>query len=437
MPCCQYHAPVEGGATTFTVQMPRVTFGRGTLGEAGERALGLGMRRAAVFTDPGLSGGPYVDTVLRSLSAAGVDPVLYDEVQVEPGDRSVMAAAAFLADGGFNGVVTVGGGSSIDTAKAAMLYARYPVGSCTDYFGPPVGGGVPVPGPMLPHLVCPTTAGTGSEVTGITVIRLEELNTKFVVVSRHLLPDEALIDPVCAQTLPRMVLASTGFDLMSHAIECFTARAYTRWPRVDDPLARPMIQGSNPWSELHAAEALRRVGLHLARAVQDPADYEARDSLSWAATLAGIAFGNSGTHMPHALSYAVAEQVRDYHAPDYPGSGPFVPHGIGVISTAPSVFRFTAGAAPERHLDAAAHLGAVVHDAVPGDAGEAVAGRIIELMRAAGVPNGLAALGYSENDAPALAKSAIRQRRAIGNAPRDAGETDVERIFRGAMHYWQ
>ena len=436
MPCCQYHAPVEGGATTFTVQMPRVTFGRGALAEAGERALGLGMRRAAVFTDPGLAGGAYVDTVTRSLAAAGVDPVLYDEVQVEPGDRSVMQAAAFLADGGFDGVVSVGGGSTMDTAKGAMLYARYPVGAFTDYFGPPVGGGVPVPGPMLPHLACPTTAGTGSEVTGISVIRLDELNTKFVVVSRHLLPDEALIDPACAESLPPTVVASTGFDLMSHAIECFTSRAYTRWPQVADPLARPMIQGSNPWSELHAAEALRRVGRHMVRAVSDASDTEARDSMTWAATLAGMAFGNSGTHMPHALSYAVAEQVREYHAPDYPGEKPFVPHGIGVISTAPSVFRYTASAAPQRHLEAAAHLGGDVRDAAPGDAGEAVAGRIIELMRAAGVPNGLGALGYTEADASALARSAVRQRRAIANAPREAGEADVEAIFRGAVSYW-
>ena len=436
MPCCQYHAPTEGGATTFTVEMPRVTFGRGSLAEAGERALGLGMRRAAVFTDPGLATSVYVDTVMRSMAAAGVDAVLFDEVQVEPGDRSMLAAAAFLAAGRFDGVVSVGGGSTIDTAKAAMVYARYPVAAFSDYFGPPVGGGVPVPGPLLPHLACPTTAGTGSEATGISVVRFDDMNTKFVLVSRHLLANEALVDPACADTLPATIMASTGFDLMSHAIECFTARAYTRWPRVEKPAARSIIQGSNPWSELHAAEALRRVGLHLARGVTDGTDREARDSLVWAATLAGIAFGNSGTHMPHALSYAVAEQVREYHAPDYPGSKPFVPHGIGVVSTAPSVFRFTASAAPERHLQAAEHLGGEVRDAAPQDAGEAVAGRIVELMRATGVPNGLGALGYSEADAPALAASAIRQRRAIGNAPRDADQTDVENIFRGAVGYW-
>ena len=413
MSCCQYHAPTAGGATTFTVQMPRVSFGRGCLVEAGQRAVAMGMRRAAVMTDPGLAQSGPVHTVMASLAAAGVDAVLYDEVQVEPGDRSVMAAAAFLADGRFDGVLSVGGGSTIDTAKAAMVYARYPVSAFSDYFGPPVGGGVPVPGPLLPHIACPTTAGTGSEVTAISVLRFDELHTKFVLVSRHLLPVEALIDPACVDSLPPTVVASTGFDLMSHAIECFTARAYTRWPKIEDPNARPVIQGSNPWSELHAAEALRRVAAHLERAVADAGDHEARDSLSWAATLAGMAFGNSGTHLPHALSYAVAQQVREYHAPDYPGSGPFVPHGIGVVSTAPSVFRFTASAAPERHLQAAAHLGADTRDAAPADAGEVVGGRIVSLMRGTGVPNGLGGLGYGGDDAPALAASGVRQRRAI------------------------
>ena len=436
MSCCQYHAPTDGGATTFTVEMPRLSFGRGCLVESGERARGLGIGRAAVFTDPGLAGGAPVKTVMESLAAAGIDAVLYDEVQVEPGDRSVLAAAAFLGEGRFDGVLSVGGGSTIDTAKAAMLYARYPVGAFADYFGPPVGGGVAVPGPLLPHLACPTTAGTGSEMTGISVVRFDELHTKFVLVSRHLLPDEALIDPACIDTLPRMVVASTGFDLMSHAIECFTARAYTRWPKIPSPAARPMIQGSNPWSELHAAEALRRVGRHLERAVNDASDHEARDSMSWAATLAGMAFGNSGTHLPHALSYAVAQQVRDYHAPDYPGSGPFVPHGLGVVSTAPSVFRFTAAAAPRRHLQAAAHLGADIRDASDADAGEAVASRIVSLMRAAGVPNGLRGFGYDEGDIAALAASAARQRRAIGNAPRETGESDIAGIFRAALGYW-
>jgi alcohol dehydrogenase class IV len=360
---------------------------------------------------------------------------MFPDVRIEPTDRSVLEAAAFLKEGDFDGVVSVGGGSVMDTAKGALVYAQHPA-SFETYFPPPVGAGKPVPGPLKPHVACPTTSGTGSEVTGLSVIRFEQLNTKFVLGSRDILPNEAIIDPACIDTLRSTVVASTGFDLLSHAIECYTARAYTRWATVARPGARPMIQGANPWSDLHAREALRIVGGYLERGVADAADHEARDNLCWAATLAGMAFGNSGTHLPHALSYAVSQMARDFRPPDYPGSGTFVPHGLSVIVNSPAVFRYTAQAAPERHLEAAQYLGAHTSDALPADAGEVVAARIITLMRAAGAPNGLGAVGLTRDDAGALADSAARQRRAIGNAPRDTQVDEIRTIFEGAVAYW-
>ncbi len=436
MGCCQYFEPSKGGAVSFTVQMPRITFGRGTLSETGERARELGMSRAALFTDPFLAGSEHVAKVRNSLKAAGVDAAEYSEVLIEPGDDAVMQATQFLSEGNFDGVVSVGGGSVMDTAKAAMVYHRYPA-SVTAYFAPPIGEGQPVPGPVMPHLACPTTAGTGSETTGLSVIRIESLNVKYVIASRHILPDEAIVDPACAESLPPMVVASSGFDLMSHAIECYTARAYTRWPKVDKPGARPMIQGANPWSDLHAREALRVVSEYLERGVSDSKDTEARDRLMWGATLSGMAFGNCGTHLPHAFSYAVSKLVKSWRAKDYPpGEGPFIPHGIAVILNSPSVFRFTAQAAPERHLEAADCLGADVRDAAPEDAGEVVAGRIIGLMKNIGIPNGLGGVGLSAEDAGALAETACAQRRAIGNAPRDLNKNDIAGIFSQAVTYW-
>ena len=350
--CCHYFLATEGGADSFTVEMPRITFGRGTLDEVGERAHSQGITRAALVTDPYLVDSEHLARARKALTDAGVDFGVYSEVRIEPTDASILAAAAFLKDGDFDGVVSVGGGSVIDTAKGAMVYAKYPA-SFPTYFAPPVGDGQPVPGPLKPHIACPTTAGTGSETTGLSVIRFESLNTKFVLASRHILPLEAIIDPACVDTLPSMVVASTGFDLLSHAIECYTARSFTRWTKVAKPDARPMIQGANPWSDLHAREALRLAGLYLERAVADASDQEARDRLSWGATLAGMAFGNSGTHLPHALSYGVSQMVRDYRPKDYPGERIFVPHGISVIVNSPSAFRFTADVAPERHLEAA------------------------------------------------------------------------------------
>ncbi len=432
---CQYFAPTDDGADTFTVAMPKLTFGRGCLAEAGQRAAARGLKRVAVFTDAHLRDGPYVASVNEALRAAGVEAVVFSEVGIEPSDATVEPASRFLAESGADGVVSVGGGSVMDTAKAALVYARYPA-PFTDYFAPPIGAGRPVPGPVLAHIACPTTSGTGSECTSLSVIRLSALATKFVIASRHILPDEALVDPACAATLPANVVASTGFDLLSHAIECYTARAYTRWARVPDPLARPYIQGANPFSDLAAREALTLVGRYLSRGVADAGDHEARDALMWAATLAGVAFGNSGTHLPHALSYGVTHLMRDITTEGYDVASPFVPHGISVIVNAPAVFRYTAEAAPERHLEAAGLLGAETAGAGNDAAGEVVSKRIVELMRDTAMPNGLGGVGFGAGDVKALANSAARQRRAIANAPRETNQDDIESIYRGALAYW-
>jgi hydroxyacid-oxoacid transhydrogenase len=435
MGCCEYYDSVDGGADTFTVAMPRVTFGRGALGEVGARGAALGMKRAAIVTDGYLAAGPYVDTVRQSLAAAGIDSEVFSDIRVEPSDASVMDCARFLDDGDFDGVVSVGGGSVMDTAKGAMVYHRYPA-VFTDYFGAPVGAGVPVPGPVLPHIACATTAGTGSECTGLSVIRIGELNTKFVIASTFILPDVAIVDPVCTESLPGNVVASTGFDLLSHALECYTAKPYTAWPNVSAPMARPMIQGANPWSDLSAREALRIAGKYLARGVADASDSEARGNLMWAATLAGMAFGNAGTHLPHALSYGVTHLMDDVTTDGYPVASPFVPHGISVIVNAPSVFRHCAEGAPERHLEAAQCLGFDISDAGLGDAGEVVASRLIELMRSTDMPNGLGGVGFSKYDAKRLAASAIRQGRAIANGPRETNQNDIETIYERAVSYW-
>ena len=435
MGCCQYFTPGENGADTFTVEMPRLTFGRGCLSELGERIKARGVRRAALMTDRFLSGSQLLERALRSLDGAGVDYGVFDEIRIEPSDVSVMDACRFLSEGDFDGLVSLGGGSVMDTAKAAAVYARYPA-NFTTYFAPPIGEGVPVPGPVLPHIACPTTSGTGSEMTGLSVIRLMEHDTKYVLASRFILPDEALVDPACTETLPARVVASTGFDLLSHAIECYTARAYSHWNKIQAPNARPMIQGANPWSDLHAREALRIADAYFVRGVADSHDHEARDKLMWAATLAGMAFGNCGTHLPHAFSYGVTNLMHDVVTEGYPVPSPFVPHGISVILTSPSVFRFTAEGAPQRHLEAAACLGADTKDATPADAGEVVATRIIELMRATQMPNGLQGVGFAVTDANALADAVMNQRRAIGNAPRETNHDDVAAIFKSAMSYW-
>jgi len=440
--CCQYYSPTPGGAGTFTVQMPRVTFGAGSLAELGRRIEMRGHRRMALFTDPWLAESEHMARVRESLRDAGIQFDEFSEIAIEPTDVSCTEAARFYADTGAEGAIAIGGGSVIDTAKAAVIYATHPA-DFADYFASPVGAGVAIPSRLPPIFACPTTGGTGSECTSVAVIRLEKLNTKFVLQSPEMMPVEVIVDPQVAATLQSQVVAASGFDLMSHAIECYTARAYSAWDQVDDPARRPTVQGANPWSDIHALEALSIMDKYFERGVKDASDIEARGQLMWGATLAGMAFGNSGTHLPHAFSYGVSHLNSEYRATQYAmgnemrgPKGAFVPHGIAVIVNSPSVFRYIADSSPERHLEAARSLGGECRDAGADDAGEVVSKRIIELMRAVDMPNGLSGLGFSKADAPALAESAIRQGRAIANAPKQIAAADVQSIFEGAVSYW-
>lgn len=437
MSCCHhYFAPGQGGDDAFTIDASTMTFGAGCLKEAGDQASALGMTRIALFTDPHVRTLPPVAAVIASLRAAGLDHVVYDEVAVEPTDASLQAAARFAQEGRFDGFISVGGGSVMDTCKAANLYATYPADFLT-YVNAPVGGGQPVPGPVKPHIACPTTSGTGSEATGIAIFFLRAMQSKTGIQSRRLRPSTALIDPSVAATLPANVVAATGFDALSHSLESLTAVSYRKRAPAARPSQRPPSQGANPWSDMVAAEALRLIGKHLVRAVRDPADIEARTEMLYAATLGGIAFANAGCHLPHGMSYAVSGMVKDdTRFAGYPSASPMVPHGMSVVLNAPSVYRYTACACPDRHLHGAECLGADVRDAAPEDAGEIVAKRLIELMQATGIPNGLAAIGFGAADVDGLTDRAFPQKRVINNAPRAVSREDLAGLFGGAMRYW-
>lgn len=435
MLCRHYHLVGEGCDSAFTVDTSRITFGSGCLFEVGDRARALGMKRVVLFSDENMARLPHFEKVLRSLIAAGLDTALYTHVHIEPTDQSFLEAARFASEVRPDGYVSVGGGSVIDTCKAANLYATHPADFLT-YVNAPVGDGRPVPGPLKPHIACPTTSGTGSEVTGITICDLLSLKAKTGIASPALRPTEALIDPDCTATLPPEVVAASGLDVLSHALESYTARPYVRRPAPARPSLRPMSQGANPWSDLGCREALRLMGQYLVRGVTDAQDHEAREQLMWAATLAGIAFGNAGVHAPHGMAYAVAGLVRDFHPSGYPKGEPLVPHGMSVILNAPAVFRYTAEASPERHLEAAEWLGADVRGAAPGDAGEVLAGKLLQIMRAVGMPNGLSSVGYTETDLAPLTEGAWPQQRLLQNAPREMTRPVLNQLFRQALRYW-
>lgn len=438
MSCAHLAAAEAGCDPAFTIDASRVTFGRGALGEVGARAAAYGGTRVALFTDARVRGLPWCAEVEAALRAARLDVAIFDAVAIEPTDASIEEAAAFARDARPDVYVSLGGGSVIDTAKLADLLATHPA-ALRDYVNVPIGGGRVVPGPLAPHVACPTTSGTGSETTGIAIFDLLALHAKTGVASPRLRPSEAVIDPRVTATLPRAVVAASGLDVLCHALESFTARPSVRRPTPDDAAmragTRPMSQGANPWSDLGCREALRLCGAYLARACEDATDVEAREQMSWAATLAGIAFGNAGVHVPHAMAYAVAGRVRGWRAEGYPDA-PLVPHGFAVAVNAPAVFRATAAIDPARHLEAAALLGADVRRVASADAGAVLDGALVKLMRAIGAPNGLGGVGYDATDVPDLVAGASPQRRLLDNAPLPVTPELLSAWFHGALACW-
>jgi hydroxyacid-oxoacid transhydrogenase len=421
--------------TAFQVSTSNLRFGAGTTREVGMDLEDLGLRRVLLVIDPRLRRLPTGDAVLESLRAARVEFDVFDRVCVEPTDASFREAIAVAREGRFDSFIAVGGGSAIDTAKAANLYSTYPA-DFFDYVNAPVGRGLPVPGPLKPLIAIPTTAGTGSETTGVAIFDFVERKAKTGIAHRYLRPTLGIVDPDNTRTLPRAVAASAGLDVLSHALESYTAIPFDRRPRPARPLLRPAYQGANPISDLWALRALELVAEYLPRAVSDVSDEEARAQMLLASAMAGIGFGNAGVHLPHGMSYPVAGMVRAFRPPGYAVDHAMVPHGMSVILHTPAVVRFTASTSPQRHLRAAAALGADVSDAAPDDAGEVLARRVIHFMRQLGMPNGLAAVGYSEADVPALVQGTLPQQRVTKLSPRPAGEPELTQLFRDSLTIW-
>jgi len=419
----------------FEMVTSGIRFGVGVTREVGAELSDIRKRHVLVFTDPTLRDLPPVHTVLESLSASKIRFSLFDRVRVEPNDKSFQEAIAAAQADDFDAFVAVGGGSTIDTAKAANLYSCYPA-DFLEYVNPPIGKGQPVPGPLKPLIAIPTTAGTGSETTGVAIFDLTAMHAKTGIAHRLLKPALGLVDPENTRTLPAAVAASAGLDVLCHAIESYTALPFDRRPRPERPLLRPAYQGSNPISDVWSLEALRMAAAFLKRAVADPGDDEARASMLLAASYAGIGFGNAGVHLPHGMSYPVSGLVRNYRPAGYAVDHPMVPHGVSVILNAPAVYRFTAQACPERHLKAAEILGAKVSGARLEDAGKILADRVVEFMRDLKVPNGLRELGYESTDVPALVEGTLPQHRVTKLAPRPAAADDLARLFEDAMTAW-
>jgi hydroxyacid-oxoacid transhydrogenase len=421
--------------TAFVMKMSNIKFGPGVTREVGFDMKTLGATRVMVVADPNLVNSDPVSITLDSLRLQGIETVLFDDVSIEPTDISFKKAINFATSGRFDGYVAVGGGSTIDTAKIANLYASYPLNFLA-YVNPPIGEGRSVPGPLAPLIAIPTTAGTGSETTGVAIFDYLELNTKTGIAHPALRPVMGIVDPDNTRTLPKMVAACTGWDVLCHALEALTAVPYHKRETPENPGLRPAYQGANPISDIWASRSVEIVAQNIVRVIEDPSDDEARGQMILAACFAGIGFGNAGVHLPHGMSYPVSGMVRDYFPDGYRKSHPIIPHGMAVTLNTPAVFRFTAPSDPGRHLYAAQLMGADTSDTDPEDAGELLAREITELMQRTGMPNGLRAVGFNLEDVDQLVEGTLPQQRITKLSPRQADAADLKQLFQDAMIYW-
>jgi alcohol dehydrogenase class IV len=427
-----HHVP-SNPESVFTYGAPALKFGLGASEEIGHDLQQYGARRILVLTDPGVAATGHPQRIADRVSALGTEAVVFDRVHVEPTDASIEEAVAFGREHGpWDAFVAVGGGSAIDTAKAVNLLTTNP-GELMDYVNPPVGGGRAPVHPLAPLVAVPTTTGTGSESTTICVLDVLAQKVKTGISHPRLRPTTAVVDPRLTMTQPAGVTAAAGMDILCHALESWTARPYTSYERKA-PEERVPYCGANPIADMWAERSLRLLATSFRRAVHHGDDEQAREQMALAATFAGMGFGNAGVHLPHANAYPVAGQVRDFHPAGYPDDHAMVPHGMAVALTAPAAFRFTYAADPDRHLSAASFF---APDAPPPEhLRDALPEALVALMRDIGMPNGLGAVGYTEDDVPALVEGTMKQQRLLATAPRDVTEDDVAAVLRDSLELW-
>jgi alcohol dehydrogenase class IV len=420
--------------TIFTWGAPAVKFGAGAADEVGFELAQRGARRVLVVTDPGVVSTGVPRRIVDSLARSGIESEVFDGVHVEPTDDSIGKAAEYArVQGPWDGFVAVGGGSAIDTAKAVNLLTSHP-GELMDYVNPPIGGGRSPAGPLKPLVAVPTTAGTGSESTAMCVLDVLAMKVKTGISHWRLRPTLAVVDPELTMTLPPEVTAASGMDIVCHAVESYTARPYTAFARKA-PEDRVTYCGANPVSDLWCEKAMTLIARSFRRAVHRGADdVDARSAMMLAATFAGMGFGNAGVHLPHANGYPIAGQVRDYRPAGYPSDEPIVPHGQAVSLTAPESFRFSFDSAPERHLRAAELLDP--RSDCHGGPREQLPWALVTLMRDIGIPNGIGAVGYTEDDVPDLVPGTMKQQRLLVTCPKTPTEDDVAEILTRSVTNW-
>ena len=415
--------------------MAKLKFGIGATEELGYELKAMGAKSVLLVADKHLWDVGLVDKVKTIIQDEDIVLTIYDEIHIEPTDVSFHHAIEFSRGVKVDAFVALGGGSTLDTAKAMNLFSTYPA-DLYDYINKPIGKGKPVPGPLKPMIAMPTTAGTGSETTAVIVLDLLELHLKTGISHHNIRPSMAIVDPLNTLTMSSQVTASSGLDVFTHAAESFTIKPYDMRPKPQSPAQRGAYIGSNPISDLWSEKAIEWVGEYLRRACYNGSDLDARTHMAMGSTFAGIGYGNAGVHIPHALGYPIAGQAKDWIPDGFGVNEPMVPHGISTALTAPACFRFTAPTSPDKHTRIAELLGVNVDGLSASDAAMVLPEAIIRLMRDIGCPNGLSAVGYTGADIPRMVEGGWKQQRLLVGSPRPVTERDLHRIMEESMVLW-
>lgn len=382
-------------ATTFRIPA-QITCGRGAVETVGAEAKRLGGTRAFVIADPNLQKTGVTDRLMSCLQGQGVEARLFSEVEPEPSVQSVAAAAVAAKEFGCDVLVGIGGGSALDTAKAAGLLTRNP-GSLEDYFGI---GLVKQRG--VPAILIPTTSGTGAEITPNSLFYVPALKEKKAVVSPHTIPEVAIIDPLLTLTVPPKVTAATGMDALSHAVEAYTSL------------------NASPMTDLYALEAVRLIGAHLRTAVANGSDLPAREGMARASFYAGIAIGNAGTNIVHALAYPLQGQHR-------------ITHGVANSLLLPYGMAFNALSNLTKFAAVAEALGEPIAGLSPRAAAAQSAEACRLLSLDVGIPQRMSEVGIRQEHIGALVEGAMKMTRLWANNPRQVGAEDAKAILERAL----
>jgi hydroxyacid-oxoacid transhydrogenase len=419
--------------TIFTWGATPLKFGPGALDEIGFEMSQYSVKRVLIITDATITGTGIPARIADQLHAYQIESEIFDGVHVEPTDDSMDKAAGYAREQGpWDGFIAVGGGSAIDTAKAVNLITT-DGGELRDYLNKPIGRALAPKGQLKPLFAVPTTAGTGSESTAMCVLDVLSMKVKTGISHWRLRPTLAIIDPLLTLTMPPEVSAAAGMDIVCHALESYTARWYASFDRKTAE-ERVTYCGSNPISDLWSEKAMTLLASAFRTAVREGDNVKARTDMMLAATFAGMGFGNSGVHIPHANAYPIAGMVKEFRPLGYPQDEAMVPHGMAVSLTAPEAFRFTFDSDPARHLHAAALLGPHVDQ--HNNPSEQLPTVLIELMRDIGIPNGIGAVGYTEADIADLVPGTMKQQRLLSTCAKTPTEDDIAAIFTRSIENW-